>query len=285
MDDLRSQPSLTPDERAAVLALVADVERADGVDPLNEEAHLALERDEARHWLAERDGVLAGYAHADLGQGTAQLCVHPGRRGAGLGRRLADAVAAEVGGVQVWAFGDLPAARALGASLGLSVGRELLIMARPLPADLGAPPAPADVRITGFTPDATDAFLAVNAAAFAGHPEQGSFSAADLAARQAEPWWDPSGLLLAWDADGLAGFHWTKRHPGSTGEVYVIGVHPRTKGRRLGSTLLQAGLDKLASDGCDRVILYVDGDNARAVELYERSGFAVVHRDVLYASA
>ncbi len=132
-----------------------------------------------------------------------------------------------------------------------------------------------------FTDADADALLAVNAAAFADHPEQGTFAAADLRARQAESWWDPAGLIVAEDAAGLVGFHWTKRHDAATGEVYVIGVHPRAHGRGLGGALLDAGLAHLAGAGCERVILYVESDNP-AVRLYERAGFRVAHTDVLY---
>src|SRR6185437_13617964 len=100
-------------------------------------------------------------------------------------------------------------------------------------------PLPAGVRLRTFRPGADDeAWLALNAAAFADHPEQGSWTLQDLHARMAESWFDPQGFLLAETEDGeLAGFHWTKIHGGDghghqhsgdhghepIGEVYVVG--------------------------------------------------------------
>ena len=103
-------------------------------------------------------------------------------------------------------------------------------MARDL-HDFVPAPAPEGLNLRGFRPtDATDV-LEVNAAAFAHHPEQGSLDAAGLAARMAEPWFDPDGLILGHDADGLAGFHWTKRVNADTGEVYVMAVAPTGRTR------------------------------------------------------
>ena len=83
-----------------------------------------------------------------------------------------------------------------------------------------------------------DAWLAVNAAAFAGHSEQGRWTRADLLAREAEPWFDPAGFLLAERENVLLGFHWTKVHADGMGEVYVLGVDPAAHGLGLGSALL-----------------------------------------------
>lgn len=268
-----------PADRDRIVALVDAVTAADGVRPLNDEAMLALSSDGVRHWLLTDGDEVVRYAQYAPAFGTAQLAVHPGRRRRGLGRALlADVLAA--GATGVWAFGDLPAARALAASAGLRPTRGLLIMERALAPSPAATPPPG-VTLRPFADADAPAFLAVNAAAFAHHPEQGAFSAADLAARQAESWWDPAGLIIAVDADGVVGFHWTKRHDAATGEVYVIGVHPRAHGRGLGTVLLDAGLAHLAAAGCTRVILYVEADNP-AVRLYERTGFAVAHTDVLY---
>lgn len=276
--------SLSGSQRAAVSALAAAAEAADGVAPLNEEARLQLGREDALHWLATEGDTVVGYAQWQPTNATAQLFVHPGHRRAGHGTSLHTALVADVAVPALWAFGDLHAAQRFAASRDLVPARGLHIMERAI-RDAPGRPVPDGVTLRPFTDADTDAFLAVNAAAFADHPEQGHFSADDLANRRAEDWWDPEGLILAEDAEGVVGFHWTKRHPGDTGEVYVLGVHPRGAGRGLGGILLDAGLAHLAGTGATRVILYVDAVNAPAVALYERSGFVVFHTDTLYRPA
>ena len=276
---------LSPADLAAVTALVDAVTAADGVRPLNDEAALGLRRPGETHWLLRADGGLVGYAQFSPAFGTAQVLVHPEHRRRGHGRALLGAVVT-AGASGVWAFGNLPGARVLAAASGLAEARGLLIMERALtPADDHPVAAPEGVVLRAYRDADADALLAVNAAAFAHHPEQGALSHADLAARQAESWWDPAGLIVAEaagaGASGLLGFHWTKRHDAATGEVYVIGVDPAAHGRGLGTVLLDAGLAHLAASGCRRVILYVEADNP-AVRLYERSGFVTAHTDVLY---
>lgn len=264
-----------------VRGLVERVQAADGVRPLNDEALLALDREGCRHWLVQTpDETVVAYAQHDPGFGTAQLTVDPRARRQGHGRRLLDAVRAD-GASGVWAFGDLEGARALAASDGLRAGRRLLILQRSLAEPIERRTVPRGVTIGSFADDDAEGLLAVNADAFAHHPEQGAFSRADLDARRAEGWWDPAGLLVARDAEGVVGFHWTKRHDETTGEVYVIGVASRAQGRGLGGVLLDAGLAHLRDSGCTRVILYVEDDNP-ALRLYERSGFTVAHSDALY---
>jgi len=275
---------LTDDQRAGVLALASAAADVDGTPPLNEAATLSLARDDATHWLVPGAHGTVAYAQWQAAHGTGQLVVHPAHRRRGHGTALLRALVGVASRPAVWAFGDLPAARAFAAASGLVAVRSLLVMDRAL----GSPPAPTPppgTRLRAFTDADADAFLALNAAAFAGHPEQGRFSREDLDARRAEPWFAEAGLLLAEDADGLAGFHWTKRHDATTGEVYVLGVHPRAAGRGLGGVLLDAGLHHLAAGGATRVLLYVDGANEAAIALYRRAGFAVAHTDTLYARA
>ncbi len=270
---------MTTTDPAAVLALAAAVEAADGQDPLNEDARLQLARPDADavHVGVHEDGRLVGYAQWQPANRTGQLLVHPDARRRGHGRHLL----AQLPEARVWAFGNAPAAQGFAAASGLSGVRGLHRMGRPLP-EAEPRPAPAGVVIRPLQDGDADDFLALNAAAFVDHPEQGHFSAADLAARRAEAWFDPAGFLVAQDADGLVGFHWTKLHPDALGEVYVLGVHPRAAGRGLGGVLLDAGLAHLRERGCTHVVLYVDADNTAAVRLYERAGFVIEHTDVLY---
>lgn len=274
---------LTEAQRLAVRALLRRCAEADGVEPLNEEALLGLQRTDRVHLLLD-DGAV-GYA--TIADDTAQLMVDPARRRTGLGAGLAGAIPDGVRGW--WAFGDLPGARALAARLGLAPVRELLRLGRPL-ADLPAPRTlPDHARLRAFEPGRDeDSWLAVNARAFADHPEQGRMTHGDLAARMAEDWFDPTGLLLAVahdDPDRVLGFHWTKIPPDdpATGEVYVLGVDPDSAGGGLGGALLDAGLSQLAERGATAVDLYVEGDNTPALALYRRAGFAELTRDVMYA--
>ena len=127
----------------------------------------------------------------------------------------------------------------------------------------------------------TDALLALNAASFAAHPEQGAMDATGFAERCAESWFDPAGLLIASDDHGtMLGFHWTKIHDRDHGEVYVVGVSPATQGRGLGRLLTLAGLHHLHDRGVREVILYVESDNAPAIRIYrDKLGFTHHQRD------
>ena len=110
----------------------------------------------------------------------------------------------------------------------------------------------------------------------------------DLREQMAADWFDPAGLFVAVTNDEpsaderVLGFHWTKVHPGSLGEVYVIAVDPDANIRGLGAPLTRAGLDHLAATGQRDVMLYVEGDNMRARRLYERMGFRTVLTSVVY---
>ncbi|WBB78981.1 mycothiol synthase [Micromonospora sp. WMMD882] len=286
------QDRLTPGAAADVLTLARAAGDADGADPLDESVLLRLREPTsaaAHHSVRTPEGRLVGYARLDLADPTGaadlDLVVHPAHRRAGLGRALA--VAALTGAspesvVRAWAHGDHPAAAALAVDLGFGRARVLWQLRRPL-TDLPAVPRPPDgVTLRAFRPGADDdAWLALNARAFADHPEQGRWRLADLRARLAEPWFDPAGFLLAVEgATGrLLGFHWTKVHerPGSApiGEVYVLGVDPSAHGGGLGRTLTAAGLAYLRERrGLGRVMLYVDESNAAAMALYRRAGFA-----------
>jgi mycothiol synthase len=221
------------------------------------------------------------------GRRTAELVVHPDHRRAGLGRRIVEGVLAEAGGtLDVWAHGQHPGAVALAARLGFTPVRELWQMRRSLLDRLPEPEFPAGVRLRAFVPGQDDEeFLRVNNAAFSWHPEQGGWDRAQLQLREAEPWFDPAGFLLAVDEDDrLLGFHWTKVHtaPEPIGEVYVLGVDPSAQGMRLGAALTLAGLHHLRDRGQTRVLLYVEADNAPAVKLYSRLGFTRWQADVSY---
>ena len=163
-------------------------------------------------------------------------------------------------------------------------------MRRPL-NDLPEVTIPDGVRIATYSGPADDAeLLRVNNAAFAWHPEQGGWTAADIDERRGESWFDPEGIFLAIDetTGKLLGFHWTKVHNTDLGEVYVVGVDPAAQGRGLGAALTLVGLHHLAgaltASSQPSVMLYVEADNSAAVKTYSRLGFDVSSVDAAYGS-
>lgn len=285
--------ALTSDQADAVLGLVAEAARADGQQAVSEQGRLQLRggaRTGVRHLLLSLGDDLVGYAQLEdtdpIEAPAAELVVHPARRGRGHGRALGTALLAESGRrLRIWAHGGHSAARHLAQVLGLTLFRELRQMRRSLgDLDLPEPVFPDGVSVRAFVPGADDAaWLAVNADAFAHHPEQGSLTQRDLDDRKAEPWFDPQGFFLAEKDGDLVGFHWTKVHADEgLGEVYVLGVRSGAQGGGLGKALTTIGLNHLAGAGLPTAMLYVDADNKAAVSVYERLGFVTHETDLMY---
>lgn len=292
--------TLDADRLAAVTALLGDAEAADGVAALNEQAVLGLSAgavaSTTRHLLGTSGDGLAGYLHLDLaerdGGATAEAVVHPRHRRHGWGESLVRAAleTAAPNPVLLWSHGDHPGAARLAGRLGFERVRDLWQMRRPLGAAAAADPLPpvelpAGTSIRTFSVGSDEqAWLDLNARAFASHPEQGGVTADDLARREAADWFDPAGFFLAEQGNRLVGFHWTKVHrgPPAVGEVYVVGVDPGAQGGGLGRALTLTGLHHLEDQGLGEVLLYVEADNLAARAVYERLGFAHTGTDVRY---
>ncbi|MCD5353371.1 mycothiol synthase [Kineosporia mesophila] len=299
---------LSEAEAEGVRAVLAAATAADKAAPISE--HVLLQLGPAvgsgRH-LVVRDAseAIVGYAHTEIspekdGPRTivdAEAVVAPQSRRQGFGRALLERMGDADHLARIWSHGDHPGARALGARLGYRVVRELLQLRRPLTGadDLPELRVPEGVTLRAFRPGEDDAqWLRVNAAAFSWHPEQGRMTQADLDARKAEPWFDPSGFFIAEQDGRMLGFHWTKVHPEGLGEVYAVGVDPERHGGGLGTALTLAGLRHLAGlrlsavgpnpneTGLDTVLLYVEADNAPALKVYHRLGFTPFGVDVVH---
>lgn len=260
------------DEVAEVTRIADAADAADGATPLDEAARMALADGVATVHLA--DGGFALIHGGDL-----SLAVHPDSRGRGVGTALLRGVTSYDGGLVAWSHGDHPAAARLATAYGWERVRDLWVMRRPTSLPLAPLDLPDGLTIRSYVDADADAIVAVNAAAFASHPEQGAMDRDNLARRMAEPWFDPAGLLVAEDGSGVLGFHWTKQHDSSLGEVYVVGVSPQAQGRGLGKLLTLAGLHHLAGLGVEEILLYVESDNDPAVAVYSRLGFAHADAD------
>jgi mycothiol synthase len=281
--------ALTGVAREPVEELLARAEAADGYRALNEAADLALRQGaaESTHLTVLSEDRVVGYAQLMAGsrESTGFLVVDPAFRRQGIGLQLVRALAEHAPSpLQVLAPTDSPAAQALAARAGLIAGRTLLIMMRDLAEPLPEPVVPDGVVIRTFRPGQDEAaWLTVNAAAFASHPEQGAVTDKDLAERMAEAWFDPAGFFIAERGGAMIGFHWTKQHEDGLGEVYVLGVAPAGHRQGIGQALLLIGLRHLQQQGNTAVELYVEAASGPAVALYSSYGFTTAARDVMYA--
>lgn len=256
--------------------LIDRARQTDGHPPFSDQA-LFEARSGARD-LVVLDGGLAivsrGVDPLEL-----ELVVDPSRRGGGVGTALLHSVIDRTPGeLLAWAHGDHPASRRLAARFAFEPVRTLLEL-----RSTRVHPTGEVLDTAPFRPGVDDAdWLAVNAAAFASHPEQGRMSQADLESRIAEPWFDGDDFLLArGDHGALDGFCWLKTDE-SPAEFYAVGVSPGAQGRGLGRALVNAGLARLESLGFTESALYVESDSAAAVALYRSVGFVDHSVDIQY---
>lgn len=267
----------------SLLDLASRAAAADGISPFNEASQFAL-RDRARARIlvqqSTEDGTIIGAAFA-VGDAPVELVVDPAHRRRGIGRRILDELSAD-GERHFWAHGDLPGAQGLAASAGLVPERVLLVLRLTFDGPPTAERVPDGVTLRSYDPADGDAIIAVNARAFAHHPEQGAMDRADFARRISADWFDPAGLFVAEKDGRVIGFHWTKIEHGE-GEVYVVGIDPDAQGGGLGTALTARGLRHLHKQGVPVVDLYVEGDNAPALKVYRNLGFEDWKKDVLYS--
>jgi mycothiol synthase len=277
------------------------------------DAHAALDE---HAWLDLVQGGRAGFAglvaweeghnhpvgYAQVSRGgdswSLEFVVDPHHRvpgntiGVDLVAAAARVIASEGGGhVHMWVNQPRPEHDRIAAAIGLTPGRVLYQMRRPLPVEesFRTPQAEEAFTTRPFrVGEDEDAWLEVNNRAFDWHPEQGGWDRSTLEEREAEPWFEPAGFLLHEDSGGTVdGFCWTKIHKDTDpplGEIYVIAVDPARADRRpgLGRRLVIAGLDHLYDRGLTVGMLYVDAGNAPAVKLYIDLGFVINHLDQAY---
>lgn len=313
-EDLRIDTGAGSDAIAQVRRIAAAAELSDGRPPVSDQALIAIAQGgrELLLFSPAADATAAPVAFGVVGEGELDLVVEPRSRGRGIGTAALEALLARAAGavadspagtapLLAWSHGENPAADALLARAGFAPARSLYLMSLDsslLPdADRGPAAVPLPdgfaLRSYGAGGDpAADAreWVRVNAAAFATHPEQGRITEADFALMRDEPWFDPADLLLlAAPADPavpaaparLAGYTWVKTVPGETAdaapavELYAIGVDPAYSGTGLGRALLDVTLARMAQHRPASVELYVDGENERAVGMYERAAFTI----------
>lgn len=289
-------PERFPDLTPQVERIDAEVRAAAGHPALGDAVWRDLERPgpESAGFLAGDDAYahLARADNEDDHGWVLGLAIGPHAHRDGSRVALVHAAARHVrahggGSVSSWVLGADEDADAQLSAAGMRADRELYEMRVPLPLGLEArwPPG---ITVRAFEAGRDeDAWIAVNNRAFAGHAEQGGWTRETLARRVAEAWFDPTIFLLAFDAEGLAGFNWLKIHgphdaEPALGEIYVIGVDPRMQGARLGPALAITGLDAVAARGVTTGMLFVAADNEPALKLYRSLGFTVHRVDRAY---
>jgi mycothiol synthase len=302
--ETRIEAPLSNTDLVAVTRLHDAAEAADGHPALNDDVWRDLDRPRASGSAGVlattgTDEALAGFAHVARSDSFSPphwavgVVVAPDARDGAVAQALLERAAEHVGthggGTAVlWLLDPDDALDTAATAAGFRRERELLQQRVVLP--LGEEPRwPDGITVRTFVPGQDDAaWLEVNNRAFANHPEQGGWSEETLRRRIDEPWFDPAGFLLALDADGLAGFCWTKVHPATDdepeqGEIFVIGIDPGRQGTGLGRALVLGGLAHLAGRGITTGLLFVDGANTGAVHLYEALGFRTHRIDRAYA--
>ena len=297
---------LSKAQQESVLALIKAAHDFDGTPAIAEHVLLHLRHGGDKsdsHLVIEENQEVIAYAHLDttdlVAGPSVEAVVHPRHRGKGLGSLiLKEAIKICGKKTRIWSHGDLPAAKAIAASLNLERLWSNLLMSKSL-GEIQPVTSKYPIRtfISGLD---NQAFLDLNNKVFADYPDQGGWSEDDLKVRVNESWFDDKGFFVAEEKGELIGFCWTKIHGAHThshsggdddhghealGEIYVLAVNPDYKGQGVGRDLTITGLNYLKYQGLNNVMLYVGVENQPAFKLYKSLGFNEFGSDVMYRVA
>jgi mycothiol synthase len=99
----------------------------------------------------------------------------------------------------------------------------------------------------------------------------------------------PEHILVAFLGDRPVGYCWTRINPEDVsapskfkGNIHMLGVDPAFRRKGIGRNVLLAGLYYLNSNGVTVVELTADGEDPKALALYESVGFEVYSRREWY---
>jgi mycothiol synthase len=294
---------LSKSQQESVLSLIKAAHDFDGTPAIAEHVLLHLRHGGDKsdsHLVIEENEEVIAYAHLDttdlVAGPSVEAVVHPQHRGKGLGALiLKEAIKICGNKTRIWSHGDLPAAKAIAASLKLERLWSNLLMSKSLGE---IQPVTSKYPIRTFIPSLDNqAFLELNNKVFADYPDQGGWSEDDLKVRLNEDWFEKEGFFVVEDRGELIGFCWTKIHGAHThshggsdddhghealGEIYVLAVTPDYKGQGVGRDLTITGLNYLKYQGLNNVMLYVGVENKPAFKLYKSLGFNEFGSDVMY---
>lgn len=267
-------PSLDPDERAMVAALLAIAGAHDGVEhairippPSND-----APADSVHYLLARNGGDLIGIAGlVGYQEVEAAVVVHPDYRRRGVGQQLVTAISGELArrDLRTWLLVS-DAATQGGAAFAAAVGATHDFAEHRLRLDPSRLPAPAPTSILTCrlaTPADSADLAALIAAAFGdpiedvrgwvggdfAHPERRWFIASLAQA--------PVGALRVREVAGEGAY------------VTGFGIAPAYQNQRLGRQFLLTILAQLRAEGHDPILIEVETNNAPANALYRAVGF------------
>jgi mycothiol synthase len=176
-------------------------------------------------------------------------------------------------------------AEAFARAMGMAYKSSLWRFELPPDTAVAAPAFPREVACRSFGEWlAIERYVSLMNACFADHASPLWWTAEQIAYVHAQSGFDPADVLLVASADRPdepVGFARTTLMPPDAsgrpvGEVRAIGLLPAWRGRGLGRELLRWSIAHLRSKGAGIVVLSVEAENDRAVELYRRHGFEPV---------
>ncbi len=283
--------SIPEDQRSRVSSFLTAVQRYDAVAPLSDQAvadfkrHVPAGFSALLFHLASNPDELSAYAQlASSGpNGVVEFALHPALRESHdllafvLHAAIREARSKALRSITLWVTERYQHLDNAITSMGFELERSVHQLGLSLPLDPSFKEKIAQLTTRPFKPGVDEAsWLELNSRAFRGHPEQGTWTVADIKAREKMPWFDPDGFLLAENNGVLMGACWMKIHHEMdpvTGEIYVISVDPSYHHHGIGKALTISGLSWLEKHRISKAMLYVDANNEAALSLYRSIGF------------